>query len=104
VNVLSEILPYIAGSLTSAFIDGALESIYESDPARWTNVFPFVGTIDPLPPADDWIVLAVPLASYAIGELTNDKFLKDFGVGGLLYAGPMIAHHTIVRYSRMTKK
>jgi hypothetical protein len=89
----------VVGAVTTGIIDGAIEAIWESDPAKWTNKFPFVATVDPLPPADDWIVLAIPLLTYGIGKWRKSETAKDFGLGGLLYAGSMFIHHTIVRAS-----
>jgi hypothetical protein len=92
----------LGGGILSATIDAVIEAVYESNPAKWTNVFPFVPTIDPLPPADDWIVLGVSAVPYIYGKATKHEKVKDIGGGMLAYAIPMIIHHTIVRAARMT--
>jgi hypothetical protein len=87
----------VAGAVTTGIIDGVIEAIYTSNPDQWAGKFPFVKTVDPLPPADDWIVLAIPLLAYGIGKWRKSETAEDFGLGGLLYAGPMFIHHIIVR-------
>jgi len=92
----------VAGALTTGVVDGAIQSVYVSNPEKWTNKFPFVGTVRPLPPVDDWIVLAVPAVAYAAGYFAKSAAAKSFGLGGLLYAGAMFVHHIIVDSVRLS--
>lgn len=59
---------------------------------------PLLG-IEPLPPVDDWAVLGASLIPLGIGHFAKNDAVKSLGVGMALYAGPMIAHHMIVRAS-----
>jgi hypothetical protein len=92
----------LGGGILSATIDGIMEAVYASDPAKWTNKFPFVPTIDPLPPADDWIVLGVSAVPYIAGKATKREKLGDVGGGMLAYAIPMVIYKIIVRAAQMT--
>jgi hypothetical protein len=69
----------VAGSVTTGIVDAIMEAIWESDPAKWTNKFPFVATVDPLPPADDWIVLAIPTLIYGYGRWKKSEVVKVNG-------------------------
>jgi len=88
------------GAVASGVIDGILEAYHEAyikgTPAEG-KVFPYVPTVEPLPPVDDWIVLGIPAAAALIGHASGNDAVKDFGVGGLLYAGPMIVHRVMIR-------
>jgi len=97
-----DVLPLLGGALTTGAIDGVLEMIFDSDPAKWSGKFPYIETINPLPPVDDWIVLGIPAVTYAIGHYKKREDVKAFGLGGLLYAGGMFLHHIILRTRRMT--
>jgi len=97
-----DVLPLIGGTLTAGAIDGVLEMIYDSDPAKWSGTFPYIETINPFPPIDDWIVLGIPAVAYVIGHYKKREDVKAFGLGGLLYAGAMFLHHAIIRTRRMT--
>lgn len=94
---MPETLPLIYGAVSTGLLDGALEAIYELNPEKWGGKFPYIHTINPLPPLDDWIVLGVPLAVYGAGKWKKKEELKDIGLGGLLYAIPMFIHHIIIR-------
>ena len=101
--VTKEELPLIfGGAVTTGVIDGAMQMIWTSNPEKWSGKFPYMGTLRPLPPVDDWIVLAVPTIVYGIGHFTKREKLKAFGLGGLLYAIPMFIHHIMVDTVRMT--
>jgi len=91
----------IVGAVATGVIDGIMEGFYNYTFPTYQNVFPFVKTIDPLPPADDWLILAVPALAYLYGRARGNAKAMDFGFGGLLYAGSMFIHHTIVRAARM---
>ena len=93
--------PLAIGAILTGLFDAGLEALYASNKEEWEGKFPFVATIDPLPPADDWIVLGVPAAVTVAGLFVNED-VYSAGLGGLLYAGPMILHHTIVRAVEMT--
>ena len=94
----------IAGAVATGLLDGVMEGVFESNPGYWMNKFPFIGTVNPLPPVDDWIVLAVPAAAYAYGRFGKNEAAKNFGLGGLLYAGAMFIHQIIIRSVRMTRR
>lgn len=87
----------IIGAILSGMIDATFESIYASNPPYWTNKFPFVGTIKPLPPADDWIAAAISTAPYVAGRLMKNRRLEEIGLGGSLYSLAMFIHHIIMR-------
>jgi hypothetical protein len=87
----------LLGAFTSGLVDAVLEGIYVSNPEYYSGKFPYVPTIGPLPPADDWIVFGVSLAPWLAGKYMKRKALEEFGEGALLYSGPMMLHHTIVR-------
>lgn len=87
----------VAGAVTTAVVDGVIEMFPYTNPNKYNGKFPFITTVEPLPPADDLIVLAIPTAITAIGHFTKQTKIRDFGLGGLLYAGPMIIHHMILR-------
>jgi hypothetical protein len=90
-------LRMLGGATLSATIDGIMEAIFASNPTYWSGKFPYVPTWDPyLPPADDWIVLGVSAAPYALGKLTKKPKVADIGGGMLAYAIPMFIHHIIV--------
>ncbi len=95
-----DVLPLLGGALTAGAIDGILQMIVDSNPAKWSGKFPYIETIDPLPPVDDWIVLGIPAVTYAIGHFAKREKIKTFGLGGLLYAGGMFLHHIILRTRR----
>jgi len=86
-----------AGAAITAGIDGAIETVWASDTAKWSGKFPYVPTIDPLPPVDDWIVLGIPTAITLAGHFAKKEKVRNFGLGGLLYAVPMFMHHIIIR-------
>lgn len=90
----------LGGVGVSALADGGLEALYNSDPATWTGKFPFIGTIDPLPPLDDWLVLGGSMATWILGAWKNKK-VKEVGEGMTFYAAGMILHRTITRAAAM---
>jgi len=99
-----EELPLLfGGAIGTGVIDAILEGIYQSNPEEWTGKFPYLPTIDPLPPLDDWIVLGIPATIYGIGRWRKNKKIEAVGLGGLLYAGPMIIARTILRAILMTR-
>ena len=87
------------GAVGASLIDAALEGYSVAMGADGT--FPFVPTVEPLPPVDDFIVLGISGAAMALGAVTKNKMLSDVGEGMVLYSAPMIVHHTIVRASWM---
>jgi len=87
------------GAVGASLIDAALEGYSVATGADGT--FPFVPTIEPLPPADDFIVLGISGGLMALGAVTKNAMLSDVGEGMVLYSAPMIVHHTIVRASWM---
>jgi hypothetical protein len=96
--VTKEELPLVfGGAVTTGVIDGAIQMVHASDPAKWSGKFPYIPTIEPLPPVDDWIVLAVPTIALGVGHFTRREKIKAFGLGGLLYAIPMFIHHIMIR-------
>jgi len=85
----------VGGAVTTAVVD----SILEGYSLEWFPEYagkPLFG-VEPLPPVDDWIILGVPAVLYLAGRFAKKASLKTFGLGGLIYAGPMIIHHMIVR-------
>ena len=86
-----------AGAATTAAIDGILEMFPASNPQKWSGKFPYVPTIEPLPPVDDWIVLGIPAVTAAVGHFAKKEKIRNFGLGGLIYAVPMFIHHIIIR-------
>jgi hypothetical protein len=85
----------IAGGTVTAAVDAILEA-YSGE---WFPQYagkPLFG-FEPLPPLDDWVVLGIPAAVYLVGHFAKKASVKNFGLGGLLYAGPMIIHHIIFR-------
>jgi len=101
-NIKKEIIvPLVAGGLVTGGIDGVIEMVYASNTEKWSGKFPFIPTIEPLPPLDDWIVLAVPLVALGVGHITKKEAVKNFGIGGLIYAGAMFLHHIIMNTRRM---
>ena len=87
------------GAVGASLIDAALEGYSVAMGADGT--FPFVPTVEPLPPVDDFIVLGISGGMMALGAVTKNKMLADIGEGMVLYSAPMIVHHTIVRASWM---
>jgi hypothetical protein len=89
------------GAAGTAAFDGVLESIWAKDTAYWSGRFPFTQFPifpDQIPPLDDWITGALtPAAVTAIGILLKNPDLVKAGVGGGLYGGGMLLHHTLVR-------
>lgn len=77
-----EIVPIIAGAATIAAIKGADELYYNLGQPGTTNKFPFVKTINPLPPVDDWLILAIPAAITGAGIALKNKGVRNFGIGG----------------------
>lgn len=92
--------PLVIGAFLTAVLDAAIEAVWASNKEYWTDRFPFVPTIGPLPPADDWIVLGVPAVVAFAGTVAGED-VASAGIGGLLYAGPMMVHHTIVKSVEM---
>ncbi len=91
------------GAVGAGLLDAGLEALWASNKEYWTGRFPFVPTIEPLPPADDWIVLGVSAGLWAAGKyLLRNPMVEDIGEGMLFYSAPMIIHHTIVRYAEQT--
>jgi len=90
-----------AGGVTAGVIDGTMEMVWASNPQKWSGKFPFIGTVPLLPPVDDWIVLAVPTIIAGVGHLARKSkvglAVRTFGIGGIIYAVPMLIHHIILR-------
>lgn len=88
------------GGAGTAVLDGVLQSIWAKDPDYWSGKFPYIGFPvfpDQLPPVDDWIVAGVPAVLALLGALAKNKDLLRAGVGGSVYGGGVLLHHTIVR-------
>jgi len=91
----------LGGAGLSALADGGLEALYNSNPATWTNKFPFIGTIDPLPPLDDWLIFGGSMATWLLAYWRGSTKIKEVGEGMTLYATGMILQKTIVRATAM---
>lgn len=89
------------GAVGASLIDAALEGYEIATGAAGRGEFPFVPTIEPLPPADDLLVLALSGGAMILGGVMKNALLSDVGEGMVLYSAPMIVHHTIVRASWM---
>lgn len=87
----------LGGAIGAGLLDAGMEAVFVSDPARWTNVFPFVPTIEPLPPADDWLVLGISAIAWGAGIASKNDTAKAIGEGMLAYSVPMIIGNTIIR-------
>ncbi|GAI80756.1 unnamed protein product [marine sediment metagenome] len=86
----------LGGAGASAIADGIMEFVYNRDSAYWTGRFPFIPTIEPLPPLDDFLVLGGSVATWLLGAWKNEK-VKEVGEGATIYATAMILHHIIHR-------
>lgn len=99
----------LGGAGVSALADGGLEALFLSDTVRWTGKFPFIETINPLPPLDDWLVLGGSMVTWLLASwkspkppaVTTATKIKEVGEGMTLYAVGMILHHTIIRAAAM---
>lgn len=87
----------VAGALTTAAIDGVIEMFPYSNSNKYSGTFPYIVLAEPVPPVDDLIVAGIPALITAVGHFTGETRVRDFGIGGLLYALPMLAHHFILR-------
>ena len=90
----------LTGAVAAGLLDAGLEAVWASNPEYWSGRFPYVGTVDPLPPADDWLVLGVSAGVWALGKYVfKNPYVEGIGQGMLYYSVPMIIHHTVVRAS-----
>ena len=90
------------GGLVAAGLKGLDEQIYYSNPAKWGGNFPFIGTVDPLPPLDVWPFLAGSGAVYAIGHFAKNKTVKNLGLGALIFSAADFLRAVVIRSIRMT--
>ena len=95
-NVEKKFAGWLGGAILAGVIDGAVQAPVWYDPSLW-GTFPYVPTLEPLPPADDWIFLGISMASYAIGVVGKNENAKTIGEGMLGYSVPMIIGNTIKR-------
>jgi len=86
------------GAVGASLVDAILEGYYVANPGA-EGTFPYVPTIEPLPPADDFVVLGISGGAMVLGALMGNDVLSDVGEGMILYSVPMIVHHTIVKSS-----
>ncbi len=93
-----ETLTRMGGAVVAGIVDSAFEGYFMAHP-EMANVFPYVPTIDPLPPVDDWLVLGASAVPLLLGAVTKNKLLTNIGEGMICYSAPMIIHHTILRAS-----
>lgn len=85
----------LGGALLSALVDATLEAVWVSNPAEYSGKIPYVPTVDPLPPADDWVPLAVSAPVYVYGRYARKKKVKTVGEGALAYSGAMVLARTV---------
>jgi len=84
------------GAVSAALADAALEVNFENNPTYWRDRFPYLEPSLVLPPLDDWLVAGLSL--FTLFDRT-----RDFGLGALLYSGPMLAGRTVVRAARVAR-
>ena len=95
-------LTELGGGLLSGMIDAALEAYFVANP-EMANKFLYVPTVEPLPPADDWIVVGVSAVPYIYGKYGRKATAERIGGGALKYGAAMILHHIPVRAKWMVK-
>lgn len=91
-------LTRMGGAVVAGIVDSVFEGYFMAHP-EMVGQFPFVPTIDPLPPADDFMVLGISAVPLLLGAVMKNKLLTSIGEGMICYSAPMIIHHTIVRAS-----
>jgi hypothetical protein len=91
-----QIVCLIGGAATIGLIKGAEELYYTLHPED-ANKFPYLKTINPLPPLDDWLVLAIPAVVTLAGVAMKKPKVKYFGLGGLLFQGANFIRIIVMR-------
>lgn len=96
---IGEIVYLGLGAVAIGAIKGVDEAIYDSNPAKYTNKFPYIGIpgVPILPPVDDWLILAIPAVITVAGVVTKKPQIKYFGIGGLLFQGANMIRQVIIR-------
>ena len=95
----------LGGAGVAGIADGVMEFVYNRDSVYWTGRFPFIATIEPLPPLDDWLVLGGSMITWLLASwkspkppaVTTATKIKEVGEGATIYAIAMILHHIIHR-------
>lgn len=98
----TDVVPIILGAAVTAGLKGLDEQIYYANPTKYGGKFPYMGTINPLPPLDDWLFLAGSGVVYAIGHFAKKKTVKNLGLGALLFTGANFIRIIVIRSIRMT--
>lgn len=88
----------MGGSVLAGLVDAGFEGYWAANPDV-QGTFPYVPTVWPLPPADDFLVLGISAVPLLLGAITKNKLITNIGEGMLCYSAPMIVHHTILRAS-----
>jgi hypothetical protein len=91
---------WIGGVALSA-VDGIVEAYPEIYPP---GIYDKGWPVEPLPPADDWIVLGASLGTLLLGHYIKQDLVKAAGEGMTLYSAPMMVHEVMVRAARMAAK
>lgn len=89
----------VGGAVGAAILDWALEYSYYAfginNVSPVDRPFPYEQPPAPIPNVDDLLVAAVPAAIAVVGMYKNDKKLFDIGLGGMVYAGPMLVYKAL---------
>jgi hypothetical protein len=91
-----EVVALGLGAVTIGVIKGAEELYFTLHP-EMDRKFPYMNTVKPLPPLDDWIVLGIPAVITIVGIAAKKRALKYFGLGGLLFQGANFIRIIIMR-------
>lgn len=86
----------MGGALLSALVDTIEEAVWVSNPSEYSGKFPYVATVDPLPPYDDWVPLGVSAPVYVYGRYAKkQEKVETVGEGMLAYSVPMVLSRTV---------
>jgi len=92
----------MVGAAVTAGLKGLDEQIYYSNPDKWTGKFPFIGTVDPLPPLDVWLFLGGSGLVTAIGHYTKHETVRNLGLGALIVSAGDFIRVVVMQSIRMT--
>ena len=92
-------LTRMGGSVIAGLVDAGFEGYWAANPDTAPGTFPYVDTVWPLPPADDFLVLGISAVPLLLGAVMKNDLITNIGEGMICYSAPMIVHHTILRAS-----
>lgn len=96
-----EFAEVIGGGALAATVDIGIETVWASNKEYWAGRFPFIG-LDPLPPLDDMLIMAVPGAVALLAHRAKHNTIRNIALGGFVYGLGMVLRHTIIRLSPYT--